>query len=233
MIRYASLVLFLLILPACRESAVDAFAPVPIATPVIRLSPGDTLTFDTWSLNEFGDRVPGTQASLMWRVVDTGSVAAGQPNVTVIIAQAAPGSPPIGRDTLLFRFGADGDVYQYGFLYRSVLRRQHRTIPQAWDRIGAFSLSSGSVWTVGAQDSAGTDLVQGRILDDQSYFSASINGVQTLFRGYSASLVGTNYDFGLTIAGSPPAMVVEREETSPSAAGTLLILNTIRLHNWP
>jgi hypothetical protein len=233
MVRNAILVLFLLTLPACRESSVDTSAPVPPATPVLRFSPGDSLTFDTWSLNDFGDRILSTQASLLWRVVDTGRVTAGQQNVTVIIAQAAPGSPPILPDTLLFRFGANGDVFQYGFLFRSVLRREQRTIPRAWDRIGAFSLAAGNVWTVGAQDSAGTDLVQGRIIDDQSYFSAAINGVQTLFRGYSAGLAGTNYEFGCTVAGSPPAMVVEREESGPSSTGTLQILNSLRLRNWP
>jgi len=232
-VAHASALTFLVLLAGCRESAVDAFEPGTTGPPVILFARGDSLTFDAWALDGFGDRILSSQTSVLWRVVDTGGTVLGRTRVTTIIEQAAPGAPPVVPDTLLFQFRADGDIYQYAFLARSVLRRESRTIPPAWDRIGAFSFPVGGLWTVGAQDSAGTDLVQGRILDDRSYFSFKVNGVETLFRGYSASLAGTNYLFGFTVAAPPPAMVIQREEPGAAHNGQLRILNALRVHGTP
>lgn len=230
----AFVVLFMLCAASgCRDTTVDSASGVPSGPPVVTFSPGDTLIFDAWALNGFGDRIPSSQTSVLWRVVDTGGTAAGRTRITTIIEQAGPGAPPIRRDTLLFQFRADGDIWQYGFLARSVLVRENRTIPYAWDRIAAFSLGAGGIWIVGTQDSAGTDAVQGRVLDDRSFFSVSVNGVETLFRGYSVTLVGTNYEYGFTIAAPPPAMVVQQEDPGPVRNGRLRILNTLKVHGWP
>lgn len=217
----------------CRDSTVDSSAPGMSGPPVITFSPGDSLTFDSWALDGFGNRILSTQTSILWRIVDTGGTALGRSRITTIVEQAGPGAPPVPPDTLLFQFRADGDIYQYGFLARFVLRRERRTIPSAWDRIAAFSLPIGGLWIVGALDSAGTDLVQGRVLDDNSYFSLGVNGVETLFRGYSTTMVGTNYWYGLTIAAPPPAVVVQREEPGSGYNGQLRILNALRVHGWP
>lgn len=226
--------LFILVLlsgiAGCRDSAVDSSAPGTSGPPVIRFSPGDSLTFDSWALDGFGNRILSTQTSILWRIADTGRTILGRSGITTIIEQSGPGAPPVPPDTLLFQFRGDGDIYQYGFLARSVLRRERRTIPSAWDKIAAFSLSVGGVWNVGAVDSAGADLVQGRVLDDVSYFSFSVNGVETLFRGYSVTLVGSSYWFGLTVAAPPPAIVVQREEPGSGYNGQLRILNALRIH---
>jgi hypothetical protein len=217
----------------CRDTTVDSSATVPGGPPVVTFVPGDTLIFDSWALNGFGDRIAASQTSVLWRVVDTGGTAAGKTRITTIIEQAGPGAPPIRPDTLMFQFRSDGDIYQYGFLARSVRIRENRIIPFAWDRIAAFSLPAGGTWIVGAQDTGGTDLVQGRVLDDRSFFSVSVNGVETLFRGYSVTMVGTNYEYGFTIAAPPPAMVVQQEDPGPVRNGRLRILNTLRVHGWP
>ena len=230
---FALAVLIMMVAAGCRDSTVYTLASPPAGPPGIVFAPGDSLTFDSWALDDFGDRIPSSLTGVLWRVADTGGTAAGRSRVTTVIEGTAPGFPPLPPDTLLFQFRADGDIFQYAFLAKSVLRRESRVITPQWDRIAAFSLPAGGIWTVGAQDSAGTDLVQGRVLDDQSYFSISVNGVEMLFRGYSATMVGTNYQYGLSIAVAPPAVLVLREEPGPMRNGRLQLVNMLRLHTWP
>ncbi|MEW6511120.1 MAG: hypothetical protein AB1428_09205 [Bacteroidota bacterium] len=188
--------------------------------------------FYSWPLDKFGNRILSSQTGVTWHVLATGESYDGKDGVTTIVELASPGSPPTPVDTLRFRFGADGDIEQYGFLARAALRRDGQSIAPGWDRIAAFSLAANATWSVGAIDTAGNDVVRGVVNDDRSYFSASINGVETLVRGYSVSLSTIDFGYTLTIADPPRTVMLLREESSPSHAGFVRVLWSTSLSGW-
>jgi len=228
----ALVVLLLLATGGCRNSAADAGSDSTPGPPRIVLSVGDSLTFDSWALDEFGDRIFSTFTKTVWRVIAVGGTYAGAAGVTTIVERAAPGSPPVPNDTLYFQLQANGDIAQYGFVARIVKLRGGRTLVATWDRIAAFSLPGGSSWTVGAKDSAGTDFIYGRVVDGTEYFSANVNGVETLFRGNSVTMVGTDYQYMLSISAAPPCFTRLHEESTGATRGFLRVLSALYVAGW-
>jgi hypothetical protein len=163
---------------------------------------------------------------IVLRVAALDESYAGETGVTSLIETVIPPGLP---DTLRFRFLPNGDIEQYGFFARAAQRRRDAAPVPRWDRIGAFSLPVNGVWTAGVLDSAGQATVQGKVVDNGEYYSATVNGVETVFRCVSALLLGPDYEFLLTVSGSPASIVRYREETSSRVRGQQRALTAVRL----
>jgi hypothetical protein len=197
----------------------------------IVFSVGDSLTFHVWALDDFGGAVASSLTQVVWRVIAVDDQFAGLSNVTTFVEQPSPGGLSLPVDTLHFQFRSDGDVFRYGFLAAEMKRREGRELVPGWDRIGAFSLPANGTWIVGTTDSAGANILVGTIPDAGEYYSATVNGVGTVFRGYSAVLEGIDLEFTLAVSDSPPAIVLLREETTSSVKGIMRLLTGVNIHS--
>lgn len=209
----------------CRESGAD---PVDATLPPPRLvfALDDSLRLDLTSLDDFGGTLSGSLKKIVWRVADVDGVYGGESGVTSLVETVIPPGAP---DTLRFRFLPNGDIEQYGFFARVAHRRHESPLPSRWDRIGAFSLPLNGAWAAGVLDSAGTTSVQGKVVDNGEYYSATVNGVETVFRCSSVLLLGLDFEFLLTVSGSPASIVRYREETSSRVSGQQRALTSVRL----
>lgn len=223
-------VIFLLMLvptSGCRDNSADASESFGAGSLRVSLTLGDSLAFDSWLINAYGYAVPSTYARTIWRVSAVTDTFAGRQGVTTVIIANAPGTLPTLQDTLHFIFTSGGEIIEYGFLSRIAKRREGKTLPAAWDRIAMFSLPANETWTVGVMDSLGQDQVEARVLGDWTYFSFKLNGVETVFRGYTISMYGASFRGEISVSSTPSAFLRFWEESTPAVNGTLSSLTAI------
>jgi hypothetical protein len=207
----------------CRETAP---APTEATVPQgLRFSVGDSLTFDAWELDAYGDLVSSSHRVVLWDVVSTDDTFGGAEGVTTII-ESATGSPP---DTLHFQFRTDGAVYQYGYLAQVEWRREHKQRTPQWDLLQDRGVGVGAGWLVGTLDSAGTEDVYGMI-EGTSYFSSKVNGQPVVFSGETSSLESDTFFAEISLSSDPSVVLRLFEDSSPSTSGYLWTLATATLH---
>jgi len=222
----ALVILMLLGGGGCRDNSAGPLTP-HAHPPVVILAVGDSLLFNTWGLDIYGDPLPGSYARTLWHVTAVADSFAGRQGVTTVLESAFPAPPTPLVDTLHFAFMANGDIYQFGFLALAVKRGGGPTIRPVWDRIAALSLPIDATWVVGPRDSAGGDFVQGFFEGQNDYFSTSVNGVNTLCRGYTVTMTGTDLSCALTVTDAPSAVLVFEQDATSSATGLLRILSSL------
>jgi hypothetical protein len=223
----AFVVLQMLTIVSCREEVTGPLAGQP-ATPVLRLTVGDSLLFDTWQLGVYGDKIPSSYAQILWCVTSVSDSFGGRTGVTTMIADTLGRPPTPAADTLRFQFSTNGDIFEFGYLTRIRQRHQWPAVPPTWDRIAALSLQVGDVWDVGTVDSLGEDLVEGFVDARGQYFVARVNGVATVFPGYVTTLAASNFSCGFSFADAPSALVVYQEDGTASTQGVLFLLASLK-----
>ena len=228
----AGALLFLLLAPmtGCRESGTGpSGAPAQTVAGLV-FAPGDTLLFDAWNYDAYNELVPSSHTAPLWRVQSVNDTWAGAAGVTSISEFSPPEEKPGTTDTLRFRFLANGDIEEYGFIARVVLRREGVRLAPSWDRIAAFSLPTTATWTVGTADTAGQDTLRGTVSGDEQYFIAVLNGVKTVFHGYGVTLSSLDLEYTIIVSDVPSAFLVIEEASTPLANGFLLNLASLTKH---
>lgn len=223
----ALLLMMIFLASGCRDASTDSSELFGAGSLRFSLTLGDSLAFDSWLIDAYGYALPSTYARTIWRVTAVAETFAGRQGVTTVLISNAPGTQPVVRDTLRFIFTSGGEISEYGFLSRIAKRREGRTIPPAWDRIAMFSLPLNETWTVGVMDSLGQDQVQGRVLGNWTYFSAKVNGVETVFKGYTVVMYGAHFRGEISISSTPSAFLRFWEESTLSVNGSLFSLTAI------
>jgi hypothetical protein len=213
----------LLVFAGCRENATVLTGSDVAEVP--KFSAGDSLLFDAWDLDSFGYPVTSSRKVVIWCVASVTDTVAGATGVTTVI-ESADGTQ---NDTLRFQFRTDGTVYQYGYLAKVVLRREHIQRVSQWDLLADAGRGTGSGWFVGMLDSAGMYPVYGT-LEGSSYFSAAINGTPMVFSGVTAALEGENFIAEVSFSSNPPTVLRLFEEASSGAQGFLRSLSSARIH---
>jgi hypothetical protein len=228
----AGALLFVILLHAegCRDNGTGPSPQSPQTVGGLLFAQGDSLIFDAWGLDLYGYVSAATHTSPVWRVAGVSDTFAGAGKVTTIVEYPDPGTSPAKSDTLHFQFLSSGDIEQFGFIAGVVGRREGVHLAPAWDRIAALSLPTNTTWTVGAVDSSGTDILRGTVIGDQGYFIAVLNGVRTVFHGYGVSLSSLDIEYSIVISDVPPAVLLVREESTPTANGFLRSLASLKKH---
>jgi hypothetical protein len=158
----------------------------------------------------------------------TGTTLLGRPNTTCFIDSAVAVTDSYrSTDTIYVSVDPNGDVYRYGFLARLAATRENRRIPKHWDRIAAFSLGSGTLWTLGTWDSAGTELVTAQIAGARELFAVKVNGVQMVFSGYRIDLQSPSFTSSLAMSDTPSAILELVEEPNMELTGSYMELKEI------
>jgi hypothetical protein len=206
----------------CRS---ESFTEVPGSgtRPVVTFTAGDTFVYDRWDLDQYGYRIGASKRPDIWQVARTGMQIYGASNVTVVIDSLDPQRV----DTLLFCFGADGSVAQYGFLAGLVRLMGGRTITPGWDVLLSGEGSPSSGWIVGVADASGTDVVYGSLSPAQDYFSVLVNGKPTIYPAYRVQLSGQTVEYIFWIAGNPPSFPWFREESTGLGNGFEAALSAV------
>ena len=163
-------------LAGCRESA-PLVGPGPGVQLSMHMSAGDRFVFSKTYLDQYGYPIAGSEVDERWLVEATAIDVLGDTGVTVI--EDSLGLTRV--DTLYFRFTGNGEVYEWGFLSRTVADIGGGLIPRRWDLLARSQVAAGPSWAVGADDSAGVDTVYAGYASQPDYFSGSINGVSTVF----------------------------------------------------
>jgi len=211
----------------CRDNGTGPAQQTGPLLGALAFTAGDTLTFDAWQLDTYGYAIDSSHTTPLWCVLGTADFYAGASGVTTMLELPSPAAPPGLADTLHFRFLPTGDILQFGFIAAAVRFTTGGTITPAWDRIAAFSLPTNAVWTAGTADSAGLDSVQGTVLGDQGYFVVGDNGVRTALHAYGAGLASQTIDCTIDFSGTPPAILLVRQESPFGTRGRLLILSAV------
>jgi hypothetical protein len=217
----------------CRDAGIPPAAS-PAAPIALRFSTGERFVYSAWRIDRYGYVDPSSLTSTVRRVAATGVSAFGRDDAVAMVDSSTTDS--LGRlDTLFYRFGADGDVYQYGFVSAIMASNGDSTAPRRWDRIAAFSLGAGSSWIVQQADSAGATELTGSIGDLQSYFEVDVNGVQTLVAAYRVGVSGVDGEVAsVWVSDSPPSFT--QLALDPGVEGTpgeLMVLESIRSAGHP
>jgi hypothetical protein len=226
----ASLFLSALLALSCRD--LGSGPPAGATTPVVKLAAGDTLRFDSYSVDAYGYTIPQSHREVTWAVVSTGGSFMGKTGVTTV-EQGPPAEPlSTAPDTLRFRFLENGDIEQFGYLAEAARRRDSVVLVPQWDRIAAFSLGTGGGWEVGTIDEDSIDLVRGTVTDYEDYVTLRFNGVSLIVRAYTVSLSASTFYAEVSVAespgipvrlaanavpGGPPGTIMEVTEVKTSA----------------
>jgi len=226
----ALLFLFLVPLAGCRENGTGPAAAPAQTVAGLLFAAGDTLLFDAWNYDAYNQLIPSSHTSPLWKVLSVNGTWAGAGGVTSIQEFSPPEQPPGKTDTLRFRFLANGDIEQYGFIAGVVMRREGVRLAPSWDRIAAFSLPTNATWAVGTADTAGLDTLRGTVSGDEQYFVAILNGVKTVFHGYGVTLGSLDLEYTIVVSDVPSAFLVVEEASTPVANGFLLNLASLTKH---
>ena len=213
----------LLVFAGCRENATVLTGSEVAEVP--KFSAGDSLLFDAWDLDSFGYLVTSSHKVVTWYVASITDTVAGATGVTTVIES----TDSTQNDTLHFQFRTEGTVYQYGYIAKVVLRREHIQRAPQWDLLADAGRGIGSGWFVGMLDSAGMYPVYGT-LEGSGYFSVAINGIPMVFSGVTAALEGENFIAEVSFSANPPTVLRLFEESDSGAKGFLRTLSWARIH---
>ena len=218
---------------SCREKLPVNVQSTP-SNSFFQLVPGEYFGFDNWRLDFYGVKIPSSYFRSSWTVVDTGKAIRGWTRVTIVADSTFDTTSHfVNLDSLLFRVGDDGDIYQYGFLKSLIAVRETLNIAPQWDRIVAFSQPIGNSWVIMRIDSSmgGTsnETVNGRISQNREYVGpVTINGEDRAVLSYRIEITEPrlDYTFWLTDAPTSVARVFDNSEILSNA--TLKELKTIK-----
>ncbi len=224
-----ALVFLLCLAGGCRQDA-----PVQLegqqSPTLLAWHPGDTFSFLTWAIDQYGLEIGSSQCVSVRRVLQTGVTAWGVGDVTVMLDSIAlPGAPP-RLDTLYFYQTPEGDLWQYGLL-ASINRRYNGTsAPPAWDRLAALSLGVNGIWTAGQADTASN--ITGAASDVSSPWAAVINGASVAFKAERIELYGPlNFGYTIVLSTAPPvfAQIIEPSSSTGQVNGLVRNLTAARV----
>ena len=213
----------------CRERG--PVQPAPSAPDRLQWHAGDSFTFDTWSLDQNGFRLPATRSLTIRRVLQTGTAVQGFGGVTVMLDSIAIPGAPLRLDTLYFYVSKSGDLWQYGLVAALNLRYAPSSSPSAqWNLIAALSLGVNGIWTAGQADTVSN--VVGELFDESTYFNAVLDGSSLLFKTQRAELTGPiAFGYYLWLSVSPPLFARIVEPSSSLANGIDRLLSAAQATN--
>lgn len=199
--------------------------------PVLRLSftRGSSFAYETWQLDQYGQRLPGSNGGRVWRVTAVGQTAFGYSDV-VIIQDLRTGSSPT---TIYIRTPESGDIYQYGYCSELVRRLQRRHIPPAWDRIYAGDVVTGETWAVGVLDTLGGSILYSSREGEELLFDIVSDSVRTLVKGHLIQQFSSSFDAQLWLSDSPSAFLEIRQEVFPTLLGVAGEVSTLHTREGP
>lgn len=207
----------------CRERG--PVQPAPSAADHLQWHAGDSFTFDTWSLDQDGFRLPATHSLSVRRVLQTGAAVQGFGGVTVMLDSIAIPGAHLRLDTLYFYVSTSGDLWQYGLV--AALDRRYvasSSPPAQWNLIAALSLGVNGIWTAGQADTVSN--VVGELFDESTYFNAVVGGSSLLFKTQRAELTGpVAFGYYLWLSVSPPLFARIVEPSSAAANGVDRLLS--------
>ena len=221
--------LALVVLGACLPGLTGCREDPPVAAPIqqpqlyLHVNAGDSFSYVRWSLDQYGYIMENSAVPERWRVLQTGVPMLGDTDVVVVVDTIGTGSP----ETLLFRFTAAGEVYQYGFLSRVIREMGGGNISPQWDVLARSGQSVGSSWVAGVSDSVGTDTVYGQFTGDSKYFSVRLNGTSTVFTVYHVVLYSQRVQYDLWLTDSPSCMTTFQEGSTAAGNGFVASLTSM------
>ena len=231
--RLALLVVFCLCVLSCREKLPvnDSGSSLQF---LFRFKPGDYFSFDNWKLDIYRQRIPNSYFRNSWTVADTGRAMRGWTRVAIVIDSTFDATNRlVRRDSLLFRSGDDGDVYQWGFLKALIAERETLNLAPQWDRIAAFSQPLGSTWVIARIDTSiggrTNETVYGRILTAREYVGPlTINGEERAILSYIIEITKPRLDYTFWLTDSPSAVAKVLDDSETLQNSTLRELKLIR-----
>ncbi len=221
------LLLLSALVEACRDGETTPITTQPPIEFTLGFTTGTQFSYTTWTLTA-GYPLPDKNTISSWRVLGTGGVYQGRSNVTAIADSGDTSFTGRVVDTLYLASSPTGDLSMYGFLARIAKRRYGQDLPPHWDVIASFSLGTSGLWTVGALDSAGQDLVYGSMAGASDYYSASVDGVTEAFPTYRVDLTGMTFAYSLWFSNAPNAIVQLVEEPEVNLNGQLQELAAVK-----
>jgi hypothetical protein len=195
---------------SCREELPVGGSSTPLLP--FRLSPGTWFSFDNWKLDIYGQRIARSYFRNSWTVADTGRVLRGTSQVAVVIDSTFDTTGTfVRRDSLLFQTRANGDVYQWSFLYSLIAGRETLNLTPQWDRIAAFSLPPGSSWVLATIDTSiggrTNETVYGRIGTSSMYVGPIwINGEERTIFSFKVEITKPRMYYAFWITNSPSSV---------------------------
>lgn len=232
-VRKTFLVVCCLHLISCREKLLvdttNASAPA-----LLRFSPGDYFSYDNWKLDIFRQRIPGSYFRNSWTVADTGRAIRGWTRVAIVIDSTFDVTNRlVRRDSLLFRIGDEGDVYQWGFLKALIAERETLNLAPQWDRLAAFSQPFGTSWaiaridtTIGAHTNA---TVYGNISTTKEYVGPLIiNGEEHAILSYRIAITKPRLAYTFWLTDSPTSIAKALDDSEALTNSTLRELKILR-----
>lgn len=219
---------------ACREELpLNGHVPAPF---LFRLQPGTYFSFDNWKLDGFGQRISSSYYRSSWTVTDTGRTIRGEAGVTVVVDSTFDTSGVFTRrDSLFFRTGADGDLYQWSFLYSLIAERESLQLVPQWDKIAAFSLPRGASWVVATIDTSigakETETVYGRIEASSAYVGPMIiNGEERTILSSKVEIIKPRMYYALWISDSPSTVARMLDDSDILRNAVLRELKVVRMN---
>jgi hypothetical protein len=198
----------LVLFASCRRELPVETAASAIA---VRFTPESYYSYNNWLLS-YGFRDPRTQFRNSWTVLDTGKVLRGRRNVTVIRDSTfATDGRFVRADSVLLSHESNGDLYQFGFLSNLIAERESLSIAPQWERIAAFSVTTGSSWIVARLDSSNglrqPQTVFGEIQTLKEYVGVTLNGAEQAILTYKVRITKPKLDYTFWLSDTPGAIV--------------------------
>jgi hypothetical protein len=177
----------------------------------VRFTPGSYYSYNNWLLS-YGYKDLRTQFRNSWTVLDSGKVLLGRRNVTVIRDSTFGTDGRLVRtDSVLFSQDGNGDFYQYGFLANLIAQRESLSIAPQWERIAAFSVTTGSTWTVARLDTSNglrqPQTVFGEIQTLKEYVGVTLNGAGQAILTCKVRITKPQLDYTFWLSDNPGAVV--------------------------
>jgi len=186
---------------------------------------GDEYRFDRWLLDQYGYVITSSKTVERWRVYQKGATVFGDTGLT-LLDDSVTG---IGSGTVYMKVTEAGALYQFGFLDRVVRQMGIGKAPPQWDQLLPGTLQSGEVWVVGVADSAARDTVYGSFNSVPEYFSAVINGVQSVVSAYRIDLTGQRVQYTFWVTDTPTCITAFQEESNEFGPGFEAFLTWARV----
>jgi hypothetical protein len=186
---------------------------------VMLFSPGDYFVYDNWKLDGSGRKIGNSYFRNTWTVADTGRTLLGSTRVTIIIDSTFSTAGHFQRlDTVYIRVAENGDLFQYGFLYRLIAERESLNIFPSWDRIAAFSVPRGQSWVIARIDTSRGEgrivNIVGRIVPAQEYVGLIVNGQQRAVLSHRINISKPKLDYTFWVTDSPSAVLRAVDEST-------------------
>jgi hypothetical protein len=215
---------------SCREAPFTG--PPDSSIPLgFSLRSGDSFFYNDWLLDRDGFRIERTKTRSSWSVRDTALTLHGFSNVTLVVeslfVQSSVGGDSLATiDSLYFSTGSTGDVYQWGFITKLLLRRESSPPAPEWNLIVSPSRGSSTDWVVGPVDSS--RVLQARFAPHRDIIGVVIDDVPRAILSYSIGFSSSSLRLTIWLSDAPSAMLRLREESADTIRG--MFREITRLH---